>query len=266
MFAKKSLGQNFLTSKKVIFDMVDVSEIGDKDTVLEVGPGKGVLTEVLLEKAFKVLAIEKDDRLIPILEEKFKKEIKSGKLILIHSDVFDFNPKKYKLDSIKYKIVANIPYYITGEFLRFFLENKFQPSLMTLLVQKEVAMRICARDKKESILSISVKIYGEPKYIEKVPAKFFKPKPKVDSAVIKIDKIKNDFKDKSEVEEFFKILKFGFAHKRKFLSANLKEGIGSDKKELIENTMNSCGLAPKSRAEDLTLENWICLFSKLKYV
>ena len=203
MQAKKSLGQHFLKSQKAIETMVKTSGAQTGDLVLEIGPGMGVLTEALLQAGASVVAVEKDDLLIPVLEEKFEKEIKSGQLKLIHDDILNFDVSKVPFGGSElprgtldtYKLVANIPYYITGQIIRIFLEAENQPESMTLLVQKEVAERIVARDEKESLLSLSVKAYGTPKYVEKVPRGAFAPAPNVDSAIIHISNIsKNNFR------------------------------------------------------------------------
>ncbi|MEI6478653.1 MAG: 16S rRNA (adenine(1518)-N(6)/adenine(1519)-N(6))-dimethyltransferase RsmA [bacterium] len=249
---KKSLGQNFLNSGGAINTIVETGRLKKGDTVLEIGPGKGALTKKLLETGADVFAIEKDDLLIPVLEELFEKEISSGKLRLIHGDVLEFDPKEYKLEAQKYKLIANIPYYITGELIRRFLSEIPQPELMVILVQKEVAERIVVRDGKESILSISVKVYGEPKYIQTVKAGSFFPAPNVDSAILLIDNIsKKNFSNIDE-QKFFKIVRAGFAHKRKTISSNLKEFISKER-------LNELGINEKERAEKLSLEQWIKL-------
>ncbi|MEI8337835.1 MAG: 16S rRNA (adenine(1518)-N(6)/adenine(1519)-N(6))-dimethyltransferase RsmA [bacterium] len=258
--AKKSLGQNFLTSKRIVERIAMEGKVNEKDTVLEIGPGKGILTEALLAKAKKVFAVEKDDGLFDFLNEKFSKEIEEGKLELIHSDVldFDFNTK---LKSSSYKLIANIPYNITGEIIRKFLSETPQPSSMTLLVQKEVAERIVARDGKESILSLSVKVFGTPRLGFKISRGQFTPAPNVDSMVISVDNIKNPFSDKKEEEIFFSVVKAGFAHKRKFLIRNLEKV--SDKKTL-EGIFSSEKIPSSARSEDLKLENWINIAKNLK--
>jgi 16S rRNA (adenine1518-N6/adenine1519-N6)-dimethyltransferase len=255
--AKKSLGQNFLTSHTALSAMCKAGDVKGGDIIIEVGPGKGALTEVLLSFGAKVIAIEKDRDLIPILEEKFSEQIKNKKLD--EGDIVDFDFKKLKLK--KYKVIANIPYYITGVIIRLFLESDGQPENMVLLVQKEVADRIVARDSKESILSLSVKAYGEPKYILKVSKKLFRPVPKVDSAIIAINNIsKNNFKNKKEEENFFNIIKSGFAHKRKMLVGNLSECAS---KENILNAFKDLSIGEKVRAEDISKENWLILAKKL---
>lgn len=261
MKPKKSLGQNFLKSEKALNQMIDSAGVCGEDVVLEIGPGKGALTEKLLTTGAKVLAVEKDSELIPLLEEKFSKEIADGKFILIKADILEFNPSAYSLKPGAYKLVANIPYYITGAIIRKFLESDFQPESITLLVQKEVSDRIVGRDGKESILSISVKVYGEPKYIAKVSKRYFIPEPKVDSAIIHIRDIsKKNFKNIKE-DEFFNILKTGFSHKRKTLIKNL-ESLNIPKEFLIS-VFGDLNISLNERAENIDLKTWISLTHKL---
>src|SRR3989344_6801 len=226
MRTKKSLGQHFLNSPKIIGDIVSAGKVTKGDLVLEIGPGEGTLTSALLKTGASVIAVEKDDRLIPILQEKFAKEILSRQLTLIHNDILEINMSKTVFDIKKsYKVVANIPYYITGQIIRLFLETDRQPESMTLLVQKEVAERVVARDKKESLLSLSVKVYGEPKIIRVVGRGAFSPQPNVDSAILYIGNVsRKNFSEgsprgKGGVDEklFFRIIHIGFAHKRKQL-------------------------------------------------
>lgn len=256
--AKKSMGQNFLKSQEALREMCKAGEINNNDIILEIGPGKGALTEKLLEKVGKVIAVEKDRDLIEILSEKFANEIKSGKLELISSDILDFNTKTYNLETRTYKIIANIPYNITGAIFKKFLSNEIQPERMILLVQKEVAERIVARDKKESILSLSVKVYGNTKYIMKVHKRFFSPSPKVDSAIVAITNIsKNNFKTDAEEKIFFEIVRAGFAHKRKVLRKNL-ENLQKEPNQ-IDKIFEKLKINPKARAEDIELEKWLLI-------
>lgn len=244
--AKKSLGQNFLHAPQVISAMVYAGEVTSESIVLEVGPGKGALTSKLLEAGAQVIAVEKDDRAILFLQEKFSNEIATGKLKLIHADILEFNetPETYIL-------IANIPYYITGEFMRKFLESNNPPKKIVVMVQKEVAKRVV--DTKESILSISVKAYGVPKYICSVPRKFFRPMPNVDSAVLMIERISKDFFEKIDEKYFFEVLKAGFAHKRKVVIRNLEEKIP---REMLEKIWESEKLPKDLRAENISLEVW----------
>lgn len=254
MRAKKSLGQHFLKSRKVIADMVSAANVKESDSVLEIGPGKGVLTEALLSTGAKVFAVEKDEALAETLKEKFEEEIKSGALKLVEGDILTAAPA-YWSGGGAYKIVANIPYYITGEFLKKFLSAKNQPESMTLLVQKEVAERI-ARSKKESILSLSVKAYGTPRYVQTVRAREFSPPPKIDSAILHIGNISKDFFADMNEEKFFELVKAGFIHKRKLLARNLES---ITRMENITQAFVACSISEKARAEDLALASWRCV-------
>lgn len=262
MKAKKSLGQHFLRSEKALRTIVDTSGVNEKDIVLEIGPGKGDLTARLLSQAGKVIAVEKDDELFKFLQEKFISEIESGKLELIHGDILEFDPKILRHHkNFTYKIVANIPYNITGAIIRKFLSADFQPVLMTLLVQKEVAERIVARNDKESILSISVKAYGNPRYIETVKAGSFAPAPKVDSAIITIEHISKDFFTDFSEEFFFSVLHAGFASKRKKLSSNLSVLLP---KENVAHSFQALNLGENIRAENMSIDKWRNLTQILK--
>jgi len=255
MQRKKSLGQHFLRSKGAIKAIIDSSKLNPGDTVLEIGPGEGILTEELVKFSKKVIAIEKDHRLIPILKEKFKNEITEGKLELIEGDILES-----KLNLSSFKVIANIPYYITGQIFRMFLETGHQPESMTLLIQKEVAEKIVARDKKESLLSLSVKAYGIPKIVKIVPRGSFVPPPNVDSAILHISDISRKNFENTDEKTFFKILHAGFSHKRKVLLSNLSN---SYPKEKIMQIFEKIRLNPKTRAEDLPLEKWLELSSEL---
>jgi 16S rRNA (adenine1518-N6/adenine1519-N6)-dimethyltransferase len=277
--AKKSLGQNFLKSEQALREIIKAGEITQEDIVLEIGPGKGALTERLLRHCGRVIAVEKDDDLVEFLKDKFAHEIADGSLVLVHGDILEFDisgmvsnfssgddakqdtPRKIS-KPCRYKIIANIPYNITGAILKKFLTEKHQPSLMVLMVQYEVGKRIVARDNKESILSISVKAYGEPKLIMKVPARYFSPAPKVDSAIIKIAHISKktfDYTGNAYVvdeEKFWNIVHAGFAHKRKMLAGNLKS---FDTNKNWGEILADLGIPVNARAEDLTLVEWIAL-------
>ena len=251
--AKKSLGQNFLKSKTALLAMIKAGEITSSDNVLEIGPGQGALTEKVLETGAKVIAVEKDDRLIDLLSEKFALEIGKGQFTLIHGDILELNLNSMGFKTVDYKLIANIPYYITGLIFRKFLSGDVQPSKLVIMVQKEIADRIIARDDKESLLSLSVKAYGTAKKIMKVNKENFSPKPKVDSAILLVDSIsKNFFKEINE-EKFFEIIKIGFAHKRKMLIANLREKFGQND---LQKIFQALKIPEKARSEDLKLEDW----------
>lgn len=264
-FQKKSLGQNFLRDKAILKKIADFAQIGKEDTLVEVGPGEGTLTELLLERAEEVVAVEKDGRMVEFLKEKFANEIKSEKLKVIEGDIIDLKLTDLKYFAKDYILVGNIPYYITGALFKKFLEFPNPPKSITFVIQKEVAERIIGSrsakdslDKKESILSISIKAYGTPEYGGTIKAGSFNPKPKVDSAIIAIRNISKIKFEESEIEEkeFFEVLKAGFAHKRKLLASNLEK---FENKEKIKKIFKKCGISEKARAENLKVEDWICL-------
>src|SRR3989344_1035030 len=243
MKAKKSLGQHFLRSGKALNKIIEVGRIVPGETVLEIGPGEGALTRKLLEAGARVIAVEKDDGLY----EQLKRENLEN-LELIHADILKFD---LALVDVSYKLIANIPYNITGAILEKFLSAENQPGLAVLMVQKEVAKRIV--DKKGSVLSISIQAYGKPRYVETVKAGSFAPTPKVDSAIIAIENISKDlFKEFSE-EKFFKMLKTGFKSKRKKLSSNLASAFG---KEKVSEAFQKLKISDNTRAEELDLATW----------
>lgn len=256
MRPKKSLGQNFLMHARIAERIADAAELSPEDTVVEVGPGTGMLTRPLLTRAAKVVAIEADGELIGPLSETFSEELSAGKLVLIHADIRAFDPRTL---GTSYKVAANIPYYITGEIIRKFLSASAKPSSMTLLVQKEVAERV-ARQKgkapKENLLSLSVKAYGTPAYAFTVPRGAFRPAPNVDSAVLTVTGIRDRFANAEEERRFFDLLHAGFAHKRKLLARNLESIAPSDR---VQAAFSAAGIAEKARAEDLSLDAWRAL-------
>ena len=262
--AKKSLGQHFLNSPSVLQKIIETARIAPGETILEIGPGTGVLTKALLDSGARVIAIEKDARSGALLQSRFASEIESGGLRLCAGDVLEADRGALGLAEGSYAVVANIPYYITGAILESFLEQTPRPSRMVLLVQKEVAERITAKPTgnelvgKESILSISVKAFGTPRLIERVPRGAFTPPPSVDSAILAIDDISDRrFKEKNiPISRFFKLVKAGFAHKRKYTKRNLEIVISGPELEAVWLRL---GLNEKARAEDMDLEQWFSI-------
>lgn len=242
------LGQHFLTGTWAARLLAEAVDVRPHETILEIGPGKGALTKELLATGAHVTAIEKDPDFVVRLR---KSNMEQTRLTLVEADIRDITPEKLGLKH--YVVAANIPYYITGEIIRQFLEAIVQPRAMALLVQKEVAGRIVARDSKESILSLSVKAYGNPKIVARVSRGNFSPPPSVDSAILLIADIsKKFFRDVGEVT-FFRVVKAGFASKRKFLANNLSVRFGKD---TVIAAFNQCGVGPSIRAEDVRLEVW----------
>lgn len=246
------LGQHFLTNAYYAKVLADAVAVRPGETIVEIGPGKGALTTHLLATGAHVIAVEKDEA----LAENLRAEL-AGEDIEIHTG----DVRNFEEPDGPYVVAANIPYYITGEIIRQFLEAAHQPRAMALLIQKEVAQRIVARDEKESILSLSVKVFGTPKIITTVGRGNFNPPPSVDSAIILIDDISRARVDKTDEKEFFDTVRAGFASKRKLLSGNLAKIFG---KEAAERAFAACTIDAKARAEDLTLTDWLALSRELR--
>ncbi|HVU75606.1 MAG TPA: 16S rRNA (adenine(1518)-N(6)/adenine(1519)-N(6))-dimethyltransferase RsmA [Candidatus Paceibacterota bacterium] len=248
------LGQHFLKHGWAARSLAHAVALRAGETFVEIGPGKGILTKELLALG-PVVAVEKDEALCALLRETFASDIASGRLRLIEGDVRDFDPAEL---SAPYVVAANIPYYITGEIIRQFLTSQTQPRAMALLVQKEVAQR--ATSAKESLLSLSIKAYGRPKIVEKVPAKHFSPPPSVDSAILLIDDVSKDFFSDIKEDAFFELLHTAFAQKRKMLIGNLS---ATYDKETLRAVFALCAIDEKARAEDVGLATWKLLAREL---
>lgn len=264
---KKSLGQHFLNSNVAIQTIVDASQIFPGELVLEIGPGEGVLTEALLNAGARVIAVEKDSRCINVLNERFYDALRDEHLIIIEGDILHEQIRERLFNGIlaeapAYKVVANIPYYITGALFRLFLETTHQPSLITFLVQKEVGEQIAGKHRKESILSLSVKIFGDPQIMGIVNRDAFTPPPKVDSAILTILNIRKGRLGTLREEDFFRVVKAGFRAKRKMLVGNLAEGLTLDK-TFVDTQLTKAGLDKKVRAEDVSLALWVLLAKSL---
>ena len=259
----EKLGQNFLINKRAIKELIKAADLKKNDVVLEIGPGIGVLTMELAKKVKKVIAIEKDPRMCEILGELLECwNVRNVELV--EGDILKLDPKPYTLKP--YKVVANLPFYLTAPVIRKFLETiEPSPQQMVLVVQKEVGQRICAKPPEMSILAVSVQFYAKAEAIAFVPKKSFWPQPKVDGAIIKI--IPNKIRQRSDLcQSFFRIVKAGFSHPRKQLINNLshlRQGFGGQAKkfdrERIRNWLLKNNVKPSQRAETLTVENWISL-------
>jgi len=257
----KRFGQNFLIDKKIIEKIIIASNLGPKDIILEIGPGIGNLTADLAKGAKKVIAVEKDPRMCEILKELLESwNISSVKIINV--DILKIENWKlfenWKLKIENYKVVANLPYYIVSPVIRKFLENTGgRPLQMILMVQKEVAQRICAKPPNMSILAVSVQFYAKPEIISFVSKKSFWPSPKVDSAIIKI--IPKKLLAKPGLAKlFFRIVKAGFSQPRKQIVNNLSKMLKLDK-EKAKSWLLKNNIQPERRAETLTIKDWISL-------
>jgi len=244
------LGQHFLIHAWAARTLAHAAEPKASEVIVEIGPGKGVLTRELLALG-NVVAIEKDTALVARLRETFASEIAAGQLALIEGDVRDFDPASL---GKPYVLSANIPYYITGEIIRHFLTARTQPRAMALLIQKEVARRIVSE--KQSILSLSVRAFGSPKVVAKVSKSHFSPPPSVDSAIIAISDISKHFFESIDEASFFAVVRAGFASKRKFAANNLAVAF---EKERVTNAFARCGIPLNARAEDIAIDQWRAL-------
>jgi len=243
----KRLGQNFLIDQNILAKIIKAADVDHNDIVLEIGPGLGTLTKELIQRAKKVIAVEKDKKLAALLEEALKD---SSNLEIITADIRDII-NKISLNS--FKIVANLPYYITSPVIRMFLESKNPPQEMILMVQKEVGSRICASPPKMSLLAVSVQLYAQPNVAFRVPKESFWPQPKVDSSLIKIQNIKKP--ENIDIEKFFRVVRAGFSSPRKQLANNLSSGLDLDREE-IKKALIESNLDIQIRAQDLRIEDW----------
>lgn len=244
----KSLGQHWLRDRDVLAHIAESAEISDDDTILEIGPGLGTLTSELLRSAKKVISVEFDSELARKLPGQFP-----GKnLEVVNEDILT-----YDLSGLPpgYKVVANVPYYITSKIVQKLMTTENKPSVAVLLVQKEVAERIAAEPGDMSILAISAQVYAEASLGDVVPAALFTPPPKVDSQVVILKTRTKPLVDDSNEKAFFRIVKAGFSAKRKKLRSSLSGGLGISKPE-AEDMLLKVGISPDARAEDLRIEDW----------
>jgi len=255
--AKKDLGQNFLTDEDVLKQIVESANLSKEDTVIEIGPGTGALTRHLIEKAGQVISVEIDTDLLPQLKHKFGHK---PNFTLIHGDALKFAPPK-----TPYKIVANIPYYITSPIINHFLLEQFTqgnpPKILVIMVQKEVAEKIVAKKEKHSVLSLQVHLFGEPELVCIVPKTAFIPMPKVDSAVIKITVDKTP-KINADLKKIMWTIHMAFKQKRKKLCNNLSAMFRKEPVEIKE-LLKSLNIDQDIRAEDLKIEEWSRLINAI---
>lgn len=244
----KSLGQHWLKNREILQHIAAFAEINDQDTVLEIGPGPGTLTSVLLSNAKQVIAVEFDEDLANKLPGQFP-----GKnLQVIHSDILSFDLGQLPTN---YKVVANVPYYITSKIVQLLMTADNKPGVVVLLVQKEVAERLAAVGGKHSILSVSAQLFADVRLGDKVPAHFFEPAPKVDSQVVILQPHSQSLFDNFDQKAFFRTVKAGFSNKRKKLTSSLSAGLAMEKAEVRE-ILQKIDIDPEQRAENLSLSDW----------
>jgi len=265
--AKKSLGQHFLIDGEVLKLITSAAELTATDVIMEIGPGLGVLTKELARQAGWVIAIELDGKLAAILKQtmaSFKN------VIVVNKDIIEIEPaallreqKSGFLPTINspfsYKVVANLPYYITSPVLRHFLEASVKPQIMVVMVQKEVAEAIAAKPGRMSLLSISVQFYGKPRIISHVPARCFYPAPEVDSAILRVDLYPKPVVAVTDTKSFFELVRAGFSASRKQIVNSLAQGLELSKAEVLP-LLGKAHIVPQRRAETLSLDEWAQLW------
>jgi 16S rRNA (adenine1518-N6/adenine1519-N6)-dimethyltransferase len=259
--AKKSLGQHFLIDPGVLRKIVEAADIAPQDTVIEVGPGLGVLTAELAKRAGRVIAVELDDNLAELLKHTLSW---ATNMSVVHRDVLKVTPSALlETAGVEaergYKVVANLPYYITSAVLRHFLEGDIRPSMMVVMVQKEVARAITAAPGEMSLLSVAVQFYGEARIVSGVSAHSFFPAPKVDSAILKIRLHPRLFIDAAQTAGFFGLVRAAFCANRKQLVNSLSQGLSVTKEE-VRPLLEQAGIDPKRRAETLSIPEWVGLW------
>ena len=251
----KSLGQHWLTDVEVLDGICELAGVSADDTVLEVGPGAGTLTDHLSKRAQKVIAVEYDTHLVPSLRKKYE----GSNVDIIADDILRFDLRSMPAG---YKVVANIPYYLTSNLVRTLLESENPPESITLLIQKEVAERIAAESGQMSVLAVSVQFYCQVEVGDVVPAAMFTPPPKVDSQVIKMTvRPEPLFKD-VDSKKFFRLVKAGFSEKRKMLRSSLSGGLQIPKPE-VEDLLAKAKINQNKRAQELSLQDWHQLYSNI---
>jgi 16S rRNA (adenine1518-N6/adenine1519-N6)-dimethyltransferase len=251
----KTYGQNFLMDETILEDMIDEAGVTAKDVVVEVGPGIANLTERLLKRAKQVVSIEKDPQFVPVLQ-KLSGEHKNFSYHM--SDVLKLDLDKTFGELGSYKVVANIPYYITGKIIQLFIRADKKPSSLTLLMQKEVAQNLTAKTGRMNLLAISVQLYADVKLVQIVPSHKFYPEPKVDSAVVKVDLYKKPKYKISDEKKLFRVLKACFSGKRKQLHNTLTNNLHLEK-EYVDGVLSKLGIMPSIRPQQLTIEQWLAL-------
>ena len=247
----KGLGQNFLIEDRVMQQIVQAAEISPEDTVLEVGAGAGSLTRWLAQSAKRVVAVELDIQLIPLLKEVIGE---SSKVQIVAGDILQLDPAKL-MGADGYVVTANIPYYITSALFRHLLEAAVKPRRLVITVQQEVAERICAGPGAMSLLALSVQVYGNPQMVLSIPASAFYPSPKVDSTTLRVDVYPQPLIASNQLNTFFKLSKAGFSQKRKMLHNALAAGLGWAK-EKVDALLEQAHIDPQRRAQTLNLDEW----------
>ena len=265
---RKRWGQHFLTDGRILESIADAAQVTRDDTILEIGPGLGHLTRVLAQRAAHVVAVEVDAELAARLRADCAD---ASNVVILHGDVLDAEPLEWITQGVgadlgsatTYKIVANLPYYITSAILRHVLEAKQKPRVIVVMVQREVAQRIVAQPPEMNLLAVSVQFFAQPRVCRTIPAGAFYPRPQVDSAIVSLDVFAESPHAVIDTTRFFEIVRAGFGERRKQLRNALAHGLGLDTRKVVE-TLTRARIQPARRAETLTLEEWARLYHILE--
>ncbi|MEE2884587.1 MAG: 16S rRNA (adenine(1518)-N(6)/adenine(1519)-N(6))-dimethyltransferase RsmA [Chloroflexota bacterium] len=257
---KKSLGQHFLIDKRVLSKIIAAADLSEQDSVVEVGAGKGLLTSELAGRVGKVIAVEIDNILIPILKSKYSQ---MDHVDVIHEDARNIDINHIIPVNQPYKLVANLPYYAALPIIRKFLESNHPPELIVVMVQLEVAERMTATVGKMSLVSVSIQLRGIPKIITTISPRSFKPQPKVSSAVIRIDVRPKPLLELKSESEFFKVVRAGFSSPRKQIRNTLKQGLSLNGSE-TDLLLRESGIDPTLRPQYLSMQDWGKLYSSFQ--
>jgi len=260
-FAQKKLGQHFLIDQDVLDNIISTAKLKSDDIVLEIGPGLGTLTRALSSFVKQVIAVEKDPEIIRVFKS-INSDLTGVEIVQNNALMLDRKFFKTYLDK-PYKLIANLPYYLTSAIIRFFLQNQFSPDMMVLMVQKEVAERIIAVPPNANLLSIAVRFYGQPEIISDVSKNAFWPQPKVNSAIIKIIPYKKGRETLNSDEKIFQTIKAGFSKKRKQLHNSLASNFHLDN-ATIKKVLTQSNIKNSRRAQTLTIPEWIKLHQNLQ--
>ena len=261
--AKKSLGQNFLVDRRIVSRILAAADLSPNDTILEIGPGRGILTRPLAERAASLTAIELDNYLAAALTTEFAEH---PHVRIVHADAREFSIASVIPSDAPYKLIANLPYYAAQPIIRRFLEDERKPALMVVMVQREVARNMTAAPGDMSLLSVATQLYGRPRIVASVPPRAFRPAPKVTSAIVRIDVFSKPALPRDSIDAFFTLVRAGFSAPRKQVHNCLQQGLSISRHD-AENILTQAGIDPKRRPQTLSLEDWDSLYAawRLRY-
>jgi 16S rRNA (adenine1518-N6/adenine1519-N6)-dimethyltransferase len=253
---RKSLGQHFLTDRGIIRRILSVADLDLKDHVVEIGPGRGHLTGAIVERVGSLVAVEIDQNLVSDLKERF---FDQANVTILSGDAREVDFSLLTDVGKPYKLVANLPYYAAMPIIRRFLGSSYRPSMMVIMVQREVAQQMVAQPGDMGLVSVAIQLYGRPKIVAHVPPRSFRPQPKVTSTIVRIDPFDSPVVDFDREENFFRVVKAGFSAPRKQLRNSLKNGLNVES-DIVDKWLEESGIDPVRRAQTLTLDEWALLY------